>query len=138
MEKLKRVFVGETGGDCCHDEIYEPIEPITVQELCDYIISDKKEWGYIEIKREWTKFRDRGKLKVEYFHDQYVNEKREPIGNFKFPPQIANSYIEKIDWRGGYGSGNWLITLKDKTVLYTIDEDNPTIQKIKALGFSED
>lgn len=108
MNKLRKVFSGELRGDCCSHDIYEPVEPMTVQELCDEIISNERIWGYIGIKKTGTFF---GSPQVEYFHGQYVNDKREPIGEFKFPPHIANAQVKRIDWDGGWGRADWLITL---------------------------
>lgn len=108
MKKLRQVFSGEIRGDCCSHDIYEPIEPMTVQELCDEIIKNKGEWGYIGISKRGTIF---GDPNVEYFHGQYVDDKRNPIGDFKFPPQIANAYVKRVDWDGGWSRADWIITI---------------------------
>ena len=43
---------------------------------------------------------------------QYVNDQYEPIEGFKFPPHIANARIVKVDWDGGWGRSDWLITIQ--------------------------
>lgn len=108
MKNLRTVYMGEVGGDCTSHDIYESIEPMTVQELCDEIIKNTGEWGYIGIKKPGTIF---GDPKVEYFHGKYVDEHRNPIGDFKFPPHIASAYIKKIDWSGGWSRADWVITI---------------------------
>lgn len=106
--KYRIVYSGPVRGDACSHSIYEPAEPFTVQELCDYIISQKGDWGYIGIEKPGTIF---GDPNVEYYRGEYVDGQRNPIGNFKFPPQIANAYVKKIDWDGGWSRADWIITI---------------------------
>lgn len=111
MENLsdyfKITYDGPIRGDCCSHTIYEAIKPVTIQELCDYIISNDREWGYIGIACPGTIF---GKPNVEYFHGKYVDNKRNPI-EFKFPPNIANAIVKRIDWDGGWSRADWIFTL---------------------------
>lgn len=106
-EAFKQTFCGPVRGDCCSHDIYVAIKPVTVQELCDYIISNKGEWGYIGIACPGTIF---GEPNVEYFHGKYVDSKRNPI-EFKFPPHIANAVVKRIDWDGGWSRADWLLTI---------------------------
>ena len=106
-ECFQLTYSGPIRGDCCSHDIYEATKPVTVQELCDYIISIKGEWGYIGIACPGEIF---GKPNVEYFHGEYVDGKRNPI-EFKFPPRIANSIVKRIDWDGGWSRGDWILTL---------------------------
>lgn len=107
-EYFKRIYSSPIHGDETSDSYFEPLKPITVQELCDYIISQKGDWGYIGIKKPGTIF---GEPNVEYFHGQYVDNNRNPIGNFKFPPHIANATIKKLCWSGGWSRADYLITI---------------------------
>ena len=106
-ECFRRTFCGPIRGDCCSHNVYEAIKPVTVQELCDYIISNDREWGYIGITSPGAIF---GEPNVEYSHGQYVDSKRNPI-DFKFPPRIANSIVKKIDWDGGWSRADWVLTI---------------------------
>lgn len=106
-EYFKRTYDGPIRGDECSHTIYEAIKPVTVQELCDYIISNDREWGYIGIACPGTIF---GNPNVEYFHGKYVDSKRNPI-EFKFPPNIANAIVKRIDWDGGWSRADWIFTL---------------------------
>ena len=107
--KLKCIYDGPIRGDECSHSIYEVVEPVTVQEFCDYIISNEKIWGTIGIDCPGTIF---GDPKVEYAWGKYVDEKRNDIGDFRFPPKIANAYVSKVDWDGGWGYVSWVLTLR--------------------------
>ena len=108
-ERFANIYSGPIRGDETSHEIYMaiPSKPTTVQELCDYIISNDREWGYIGIACSGTIF---GKPNVEYFHGKYVDSERNPI-EFKFPPNIANATVKRIDWDGGWSRADWLFTI---------------------------
>lgn len=107
--ELITIYSGSMRGDGCSHNTYKPQEPTTVRELCEYIISNKGEWGYIGINDGHdTIF---GNPQIEYFHGIYCDGKRNPIP-LNFPEEILNSYVESIDWDGGWSRGDWLITLK--------------------------
>lgn len=101
MKNLRITYNGPIGGDCCSHKTYEPIEPMTVQELCDEILKDTREWGYIGIREPGTRGTTFGDPHVEYSHGQYEGGQ-----DFKFPPQIANAHIKKVDWDGGWSRGD--------------------------------
>ena len=106
-EKLICIYSGPMRGDCCSHSQYKPRNPMTVRELCEYAISLKDEWGYIGIKDKSSVF---GKPQIEYWHGYYCDSSRKPI-ELNFPKEILDSYIEFIDWDGGWSRGDWLITL---------------------------
>ena len=106
-ECFKKTYSGPVRGDECSHTIYEAIKPVTVQELCDYIISNKNEWGYIGISYPGTVF---GNPNVEYSDGQYVDRENNPI-EFKFPPDIASKIVKRIDWTGGWSRADWLFTI---------------------------
>lgn len=103
----KKVYQSEIYGDCTSRMIFEPLEKITVQEMCDWIINESDEWGYIGIKCPGTIF---GNPCVEYYHGHYVNRNRDHI-EFKFPPHIANAVIKRLEWHGGWSNGDWLFAI---------------------------
>ena len=107
QEYFKKIYEGPVGGDCCYNEIYEAVKPVTVQELCDYIISNDKEWGYIGIACPGATF---GNPNVEYCNGKYVDSDHNPI-EFKFPSNIANAIVKRIDWGGGWSRADWIFTL---------------------------
>lgn len=101
-------------GDCTYSAVYEAIKPVTVQELCDYILSNDREWGCIGIAYPGMTFGDPGDPNIEYFHGEYVDKKRNPI-EFKFPLNIANAIVKRIDWHGGWSNADWILTLQKQT-----------------------
>lgn len=125
-EKLICIYSGPIGGDCCSHKQYRPINPMTVRELCEYAISLKDEWGYIGIKDKSSVF---GKPQIEYWHGTYCDRSRKPI-ELNFPKEILDSYIELIDWDGGWSRGDWLITLVGhKEEPEPIRKEPPTLTK---------
>ena len=111
MEDINDCFIqtycGPIRGDECSDNIYEATEPVTVQELCNYILSNDREWGYIGIACPGTIF---GNPNVQYYHGKYVDDNRNQI-DFAFPPYIANAIVKRINWNGGWSSANWILTI---------------------------
>ena len=104
---FRKTYDGPIGGDCTSIEKYEAIKPVTVQEVCDYVISNKGEWGYIGIGCPGAIF---GNPNVKYFHGEYVDGNRNPI-KFRFPPNIANAKVKRIDWHGGWTRADWILFL---------------------------
>ena len=102
-----QTYCGAIRGDECSEDIYEAIEPITVQELCNYILSNDREWGHIGIACPRTIY---GNPNVHYYHGKYVDDNTNPI-DFTFPPHIANAIVKRINWSGGWSSVNWILTI---------------------------
>ena len=105
-KKMRKVFDGPIRSDCCSHQIYEVIAPLTVREMCEYIITTN-EWGYIGINNGNSIF---GNPRIEYINHEYVDENRNPI-SMNWPERILNAQIKKIDWDGGWSNGDWLFTI---------------------------
>lgn len=105
--KLKCIYSGPVRGDCCSHSQYEPVEPTTVRELCEYILSTH-EWGYIGINPHSNTIASIfGDPCIEYASGQY----KTPLES-RFSEEILDSYVETVDWDGGWSKGDWLFTLK--------------------------
>lgn len=102
-----QTYCGPIHGDECSENIYEATEPVTVQELCNYILSNDREWGYIGIACPGTIF---GNPNVQYYHGKYVDDNRNQI-DFAFLLYIANAIVKLINWNGGWSSANWILTI---------------------------
>ena len=106
-KKFRKVYQSNIHGDETSDSAYIVLEPITVQEMCDYILTTK-EWGYIGIKQgDWFPF---GNPKIEYMEGYYCDENRRPI-EMNFPQHILKSQIKKMYWSGGWSRGDWLFEI---------------------------
>ncbi len=114
-DKLICINSGSMRGDCCSHSQYKPRNPMTVRELCDYILSNKNEWGYIGINdTSGGYFRNPctfGNPNIEYWKGNYCDRNRNPI-ELNFPEDILNSYVKLIDWDGGWSRADWLFTLE--------------------------
>lgn len=106
-EKFKQTYYGPTWGDETHTEKYQAIAPVTVKELCDYILTTD-EWGYIGIYNQGTVF---GKPDIEYIHHHYCDSSRNPI-EMNFPENILNAQVCEIIWQGGWSRGDWLLKIR--------------------------
>lgn len=108
LDYFRRTYDGSIRSDCCSHMVFEATKPITVQELCNYILSNDRIWGYIGIAcPENTVY---GDPNVEYAYGKYVDDKRNPI-EFEFPSHIANAIVKRIDWDGGYSRADWVFTI---------------------------
>ena len=105
--KFKITYKGPVGGDCTQHVIYELEEPMTVRELCEYILSTN-EWGHIGIQDK-DSF-SYGTPSIEYWKHKYIDENCNPI-QIDWPEKILNAYVRKIDWYGGWSLGNWKLTI---------------------------
>ena len=106
IPKFKVIFKGLIREDCCSRDVYQLEEPMTVKEMCEYILSTN-EWGYIGINCPGTIF---GKPYIEYCEHQYVDENRQPI-KMNWPESILNAQIKQVIWDGGWSRGDWLFTI---------------------------
>lgn len=105
-DNLICIFRGEVRGDCISHNRYRLQKSTTVRELCDYIISTR-EWGYIGI---------RSNIITSIFgdpHIEYGNGRYETPLESRFSQEELDSYVEIIDWDGGWSRGDWLLTLKE-------------------------
>ena len=105
--KFKVIFRGPIRGDCCSHNIFTLEEPMTVREMCEYILSTD-EWGYIGIY-DGCSF-SFGSPNTEYIDHHYCDSERNPI-EMNWPDKILNAYVKQIDWDGGWSRGDWLFTL---------------------------
>ncbi len=100
---FKCMYRGEIGGDCTSTNIYVAIAPVTVKQMCEYIISRTGEWGEIGITtNQRIYFTFDCKNHFEYAHGKYVNK-------IYLSPQIANSVIKKIRWHGGWSNSDYIL-----------------------------
>lgn len=106
--KFKVVYRGPIRGDETSSIELEILEPITVREMCEYILTTN-EWGYIGIAQGgcWYPF---GNPRIEYINHHYCDEHRNPI-KMNFPERILNAYIKKMWWDGGWSRGDWLFEI---------------------------
>jgi hypothetical protein len=109
MNNFKCIHRGEISGDCTSVDIFEATAPVTVKQMCDYIISQTSEWGEIGITtNQQIHFTSDCENHFEYFHGTYVDRNRSPIKIY-LSPQIANSIIKKIRWHGGWTNADYLL-----------------------------
>ena len=104
-EKLTCIFSGPMRSDACSHNQYKSKKTMTVKEVCDYAIHSDN-WGRIEVK-------DNGKLgyhRIDYYEHKYCDKDRNPK-DLDFPEEVLNAYVELIDWDGGWGCGDWELTL---------------------------
>ena len=110
---LKYTGMGPVGGDCCGEVYYQLTRPCTVKELCDYIVANDREWGYIGLERKrgpdgyfhGSLF---GEPNIEYFHGKYVDSRRNPI-EFNFPEEIANKTVKAVRASGGWSRMDYIL-----------------------------
>lgn len=100
MEKLlKCTGYGPVWGDCTSDVYYELTRECTVKELCDYIILDKGEWGYINIAKPGTIYD--GEPRIEFKGGSYVDKDGNQI-EFNMPSHYADKVVKKVKAHGGW------------------------------------
>lgn len=115
MEKEKLLTLtslGEIGGDCTGPMYFKLARECTVRELCDYIITNKEEWGCIRIQTQHPGFDlSRTKSEIEYFHGEYTNYHRQKI-LFDLVDEVANAIVTKVDAHGGWSNVDYILTVK--------------------------
>ena len=99
--------VGEVHGDCTSTVYYELTRPCTVRELCEYIVSNDREWGYIGIKVPGTIF---GEPRIEYSGGKFVDKDGNEI-KFNFPKDIADKTVKKVHASGGWSRMDYLLEI---------------------------
>ena len=107
-KKFKSVYRSPVRGDETSTVEFEILEPFTVREMCEFILSGN-EWGYIGIKQgdDWFPF---GNPKIEYTDHQYYDGNCTPI-KMNFPESILNATIKRMWWNGGWTRGDWLFEI---------------------------
>ena len=95
MDKLSFSFITDCGDAT---SIYDARinTDITIKELIDRVLSDKREWGYIIID---------DKRKFEYRHGKVISN--------KFTKEELNYVIKNMIWSGGWTRSDYII-FKDK------------------------
>lgn len=109
-ELLKFRSMGPVGSDETSEIYFDIVEKCTVKELCDYIIANDKDWGYIGLDSHshGSLF---GEPNIEYMDGHYVDKDRNPI-EFNFPEEIANKTVESIRAHGGWSRLDYLLTVE--------------------------
>ena len=99
---------GPMRGDCTCEWHCILIGNPTVKEICDDIISNDREWGYIGIAKKGTIF---GEPNIEFAYGQYVDANRNKI-DFNFPEEIANKKVVNVRADGGWSRMDYLLYLE--------------------------
>ena len=115
-ELLKYRGMGPVGGDETGEIYFDLVEKCTVKELCDYIVANDRDWGYIGLERKrgpdgyfhGSLF---GEPNIAYFHGKYVDGGRNPI-EFNFSEEIANKTVKSVRAHGGWSRLDYLLTVE--------------------------
>ena len=114
MKYLKFKGMGKEYSDCTAEHFYEVVGNPTVRELCDDIITNKGEWGYIGIHNKDAGFMGGlfGDPCIEYYHGIYVDENRKEI-QFNIPDECANKKVVRVRASGGWSCMNYLLEVEE-------------------------
>lgn len=138
MEKEKLLtltHLGEIGGDCTGPMYFKLARECTVRELCDYIITNKEEWGYIRIQTQHPGF-DISEMKseIEYFHGEYTNYHRQRI-LFDLVDEVANAIVTKVDAHGGWSNVDYILTVKRGQKVEAKSQEDKLLDMQKKLDY---
>ena len=95
MDKLSFSFITDCG-DATSIYDVKINGDMTVKELIDRVLSDKEEWGYIEVD---------DRRKFEYRYGKVISN--------KFTKEELNYVVKNMIWSGGYTRSDYII-FKDK------------------------
>ena len=109
MKYLKRKGIGEIHGDCTSSVYFELKGDPTVKQLCDDILTNVNEWGYIGIAEKTGGLF--GDPHIQYFNGKYVDANRHLI-DFNLPEEIANSKVRDVEANGGWSRMDYLLYLE--------------------------
>lgn len=141
MEKEKLLtltHLGEIGGDCTGPMYFKLARECTVRELCDFIVANKGEWGYIRIQALYPGF-DLSEMKseIEYFHGDYVNRNREKI-LFDLVDDVANAIVTKVDAHGGWSNVDYILTVKRGQKVEVKSQEDKLLDMQKKIDYLEE
>lgn len=91
MDKLSFSFITDCGDATSIYDI-KINGNMTIQELIDRVLSEKREWGFIEID---------DKRKFEYRYGEVISN--------KFTDEELNYVIKSMIWTGGWSSSDYII-----------------------------